>query len=279
MANCRLFFRRFAEDMKNMLDRNTSDDEEETQEISCLVPLNKRSDACKCKQYDTVMMMLEEFQSQSKWQEHEHLTSTCLKTFSVEKLSDFEIVLHLEQGMAELLQKKIQIAKKHFRQGLRMCDKSNNVLLLQGRALMFLGNAYRKEGPRKYGKAFKYLTLAQQNLSLVEPGEDRAELNYFFGALHLNILSMSGHEPKQKSRDRIEKYYEAVYEFAMLDQASRVHERVQRMLPLGMTNFLLDAQTEAARSRVVPEIKLKRAEECLDHFSELFPSDEQPVTM
>ena len=90
--------------------------------------------------------------------------------------------------------------------------------------------------------------------------------HYFFGA--------------QKSRDRIEKYYEAVYEFAMLDQASRVHERVQRMLPLGMTNFLLDAQTEAARCRVVPEInKLKRAEECLDHFSELFPFDEQPVTM
>ena len=60
-----------------------------------------------------------------------------------------------------------------------MCDKSNNVLLLQGRALMFLGNAYRKQGPWKYGKAFKYLTLAQQNLSLVDPGEDRAELNYF----------------------------------------------------------------------------------------------------
>lgn len=167
---------------------NTSDSDndqlKQTEMPGSLVPLHQRSDACKSKEYDTLMKMLEEFQSQSKWQKHQHLTSICLKqtTSGKEINPDFEIVLYLEQGMAEILQKKFSLAKRFFHDALRLCEKSNNMFLLQGRALMFLGNAYRKEGPRKYGKALKYLTLAQQNLSLVEAGEDRAELNYFLGA-------------------------------------------------------------------------------------------------
>ena len=264
---------------KNKTNEQVSKHEKQTK-IFSLVPLKQRCGDCRSIKYDTVMKMLEEFQSQSKWREHKHLTTTCLQNIAAEEdIPDFEIVLCLEQGTAELLQKKFPLAKKFFRDALRLCEKSNNVSLLLGRTLMFLGNAYRKQGPRKFGKAFKCLTLAEQNLSLVEPGEDRAELNYFFGALHLNVLSMCGREPSQKARDKIESYYEAVHEFAMLDPALRVHERIQRIFPLGMANFLLDGQTEVARSRVVSESKLKRAEDCLNHFCNLFPLDKQPVSM
>ena len=144
---------------------------------------------------------------------------------------------------------------------------------------MFLGNAYRKQGPVKYGKAFKCLTSAQQNLSLVESKEDKAEINYFLGVFYLNMLSVSTNEPSQESRDRVEKHYQAVYDYAIADSATRVQEKVQRVFPLGMANFLLDGQTELARSRMVPENKVKRAQDCLKHFIHQFPFDEQPITM
>ena len=87
------------------------------------------------------------------------------------------------------------------------------------------------------------------------------------------------HEPSQKSRDRIEQHYQAVYDYAMAESAARVREKIQKIFPLGMANFLLDGQTELARSRDVSEMKLKKAEDCLKHFAQKFPFDEQPISM
>jgi hypothetical protein len=178
------------------------------------VQLTKCNDLCSTKQYENVMNTLEEFQIQSEWEEHKRLTSGLQRG---EINIDLKIVLFLEQGMAEILQKHFSLGKKLFRRALRLCSQSKNLCLLQGRALMFLGNAYRKEGPIKYGKAFNCLTLAQQNLFLVESKEDKAELNYFLGVLYLIMLSISIHEPSQRSRDRIEKHYQAVYDYAMAE--------------------------------------------------------------
>ena len=236
----------------------------------------KRCNACSTRKYENIMNTLETFQTQSKWREHKYLTS-CLQRS--EENVDLKVVLFLEQGMAEIMQNNFSPGKKLFRRALQLSSVSENLVLLQGRAFMFLGNAYRKEGPSKYGKAFKCLTLAQQKLCLVDSKEDTAELNYFFGALYLNLLSISTHEPSQKSRDRIERHYQAVYDYAMAESVSRVREKIQRIFPLGMANFLLDGQTEIARSRVVPESKLKKAEDCLKYFARHFPFDDQPISM
>ena len=222
------------------------------------------------------MNTLDEFQTQSKWDEHKRLT--CVLNTSEMNL-DLKIVLFLEEGMAQIMQKNFSSGKKLFRKALKLSSQSENSCLLEGRSLMFLGNAYRKQGPVKYGKAFKCLTSAKQNLSLVESKEDKAEINYFLGVLYLNMLSVSTNEPSQESRDRVEKHYQAVYDYAIADSATRVQEKVQRVFPLGMANFLLDGQTELARSRMVPENKVERAQDCLKHFIHQFPFDEQPITM
>ncbi len=254
----------------------SSDSHEEIARLYSSMQLLKCDDLCRAKQYEHVMNTLEEFQVQSKWEEHKRLTSGLQRP---EISLDMKIVLFLEQGIAEIMQRHFSSAKKLFRHALQLCPQSNNLCLLQGRALMFLGDAYRNEGPIKYGKAFKCLTLAQQNLSLVESKEDKAELNYFLGVLYLNILNVSMHEPSRKSRDRIEQHYQAVYDYAMAESAARVREKIQRIFPLGMANFLLDGQTELARSRVVPEMKLKKAEDCLKYFAQNFPLDEQSISM
>jgi hypothetical protein len=240
------------------------------------VQLIGSSDLCNAKHYKKIMNTLEEFQTQSMWDEHKRLTS-CLNTNEINL--DLKIVLFLEEGMAQIFQKHFSSGKKLFRKALQLCSQSKNSCLLQGRSLMFLGNAYRKEGPTKYGKALACLTSAQQNLSLVESKEDKAEINYFLGVFYLNMLSISINEPSKNSRDRIEKHYQAVYDYAMAESASRVREKIQRIFPLGMANFLLDGQTELARSRMVPEKKMKRAEDCLKYFIQQFPFDKQPITM
>ena len=233
-------------------------------------------DLCNAKRYKNIMNTLEEFQAQSKWDEHKRLISVL---HTSEMNLDLKIVLFLEEGMAQMMQKNISSGKKLFRKALQLSSQSENSCLLQGRSLMFLGNAYRKQGPVKYGKAFKCLTSALQNLSLVESKEDNAEINYFLGVFYLNMLNVSPNEPSQKSRDRVEKHYQAVYDYAIADSATRVQEKVQRIFPLGMANFLLDGQTELARSRMVPENKVKRAQDGLKHFIHHFPFDEQPITM
>ena len=257
------------------------EDRRQTEEITSLVPLSKRCGACNNKKYHTIMNILKDLQSQTKWPEHRQLTTAFLKEISKKDTmnTDMTVVLTLEQGTEELMQKNFSVAKKLYHNALKLGKKCVNMLLLQGRALMFLGNAYRKQGPCKYGKAFKYLMLAQQNLSLVESGEDKAELNYLLGSFYLNMLSMSGHRPPKHSYDRIEKCYDAVYECALLDPATRVHEKVKRIFPVGMANFLLDCNTEVSRARVIPESKLKRAEDCLNYFSTHFELEQQPINM
>ena len=249
-------------------DQPRSSDESQTcteciRDVEYHIPLIKKHGSLRGNLCETVMKKLEELQDNGRFEAHEDLACNLLDFFTKNKDPDMLASLMIERGVAFYYANDLKMSRKLYRAVIRMGESLTNRNLLQGRAYVQLATAYRYE----FGKAIQYLQKAEELLSHHEPGEDTAELCYYYGVkwLYFYWNSFADRKGRQVFKVRAREYLEQAISNCARDERPRVQLKKKRYFSLRFAALHLDCGTRAAReTRQVSNEDITAAKKHLD---------------
>ena len=131
------------------------------------------------------MRKMQRYRYKGKFDKFGKITDKLMKS----QCEDERVFAMLAQAVANIMNGQIDKTLQLVDDAQEQCTKihSDNRIILYGRSLYILSAVYRHE--KMYDEAKKYLELAMQTLTDIEPGEDSASLFYHKGTLALDYLA------------------------------------------------------------------------------------------
>ena len=231
------------------------------------IPRVKKQGLLKRKEFERFMERLDRLQDEGKYQKHERLASGWSEIFKqCGEVSDIEASVMIARGVGSYYENSHRISKKFFKGVLRKHGGTlENRELLHGRAYVKLATVYRYD--KRFGKVFQCLEIGQQLLRCHEPGEDTAELYYYFGVSWLDFYwnTFADEEKRQVFRTRTREYFELAIDHAKRDERTRVQLKRELQARMRIAALNLECGTRAARqTRSISAKDLAEAKEHLD---------------
>ena len=211
------------------------------------MPLIDKQGSIRAFKFENVMIKLERFQDNAKFEEHEKYACAILESLSKREDPDLQAILLIERGMASYYANDLRKCKVLFDAAIRMGESLVNRSLLEARALYLKSAAYRRE--KKYNRALRCLQKAELLLSHYESGEDKAELYYNYGSfwLHLHGIKSSHNRDRGVYRQKAEECFEMAIQHGVRDSRSRVRLKKARYYNLRIADLYLDCSSKMAR--------------------------------
>ena len=224
---------------------------------------------CEC-----VMKALEELQDNGRFKAHDELSCRLLEYYTEREDHDMIASVMIERGVASYYANDLKTSRRLYKAVIRMGNKLQNRSLLQGRAYVQLAVVYRYE----FGKAIQFLEKARQLLISQEPGEDTAEMLYYFGLKYLYLYwSSFSEEGRSVLRAQAKEYLEKAIAHCTKDERSRVQLKKKRYFSLRLAGLYLDCGTRAARqNRRVTNEDIEQAKAHLDFVEQLSADSGMP---
>ena len=246
-----------------------------TVSVEPLLPLIKKQGYLNGPQCEQIMEQLELLQDNGKFGEHESLVTSYLQRCGSKEMSDLELALKMERGVAFSYHQEFRSSKRMFVSVINS-EKDRQIQLrnpniLTARAYFLLVADYRNRKFVKLSPLFEFLRRSECLLQNHESPEDWAELYYNYGSVWLAYMSMISDDERNATarnaaRRNARHYYEQAICFCKRDPRLRVQIKKQTYIHLKLAALLLDCSSTAARTRhkAIASDDIKEAKEHLD---------------